>query len=116
MPWNDGLDRNSPAYGIAADQSDRLRVVAGPGTGKSFALKRRVARLLESGMRPRRILPVTFTNVAAEDLQREMLQIGVRGCEDIRGSTLHALGMKILAHENVLAHPIRDARNEGEMC
>jgi ATP-dependent DNA helicase UvrD/PcrA len=95
MPWDEGLNRDSPAFGIAADLSDCIRVVAGPGTGKSFALKRRVARLLEQGAAPRRILPVTFTNVAAEDLQREMMQIGGAGCEAISGSTLHALGMKI---------------------
>ena len=78
MPWDDDLDPDSPAYGIAASQSRFNRVVAGPGTGKSFALKRRVARIL-NGVDPTRILPVTFTNVAAEDLQREMLQIGVPG-------------------------------------
>jgi DNA helicase II / ATP-dependent DNA helicase PcrA len=83
--------------------SDSIRVVAGPGTGKSFGLKRRVARLLETGVPPTRILPVTFTNVAAEDLQREMLQIGVPGCEAIRGSTLHALGMKILGLDSLTA-------------
>jgi DNA helicase II / ATP-dependent DNA helicase PcrA len=72
MPWHDNLDRNSPAYAIASSESRFNRIVAGPGTGKSFALKRRVARLLESGAEPARILPVTFTNVAAEDLQREI--------------------------------------------
>jgi DNA helicase-2/ATP-dependent DNA helicase PcrA len=101
MPWDDGLDPNSPAHGIATDLSGSIRVVAGPGTGKSFGLKRRVARLLETGVPPTRILPVTFTNVAAEDLQREMLRVGVPGCEAIRGSTLHALGMKILGRRNV---------------
>jgi DNA helicase-2/ATP-dependent DNA helicase PcrA len=110
MPWDDQLDRSSPAYGIAADESPCLRVVAGPGTGKSFALKRRVARLLETGTRPSRMLPVTFTNVAAEDLQRELLQIGVDGCEDIRGFTLHALGMRILGRRNVLDATGRVAR------
>jgi superfamily I DNA/RNA helicase len=84
MPWNDGLNPDSPAYGTAADSSLSVRVVAGPGIGKSFALKRRVARLLEQGANPRRILPVTFTNMAAEDLQREMMQIGVSGCEETR--------------------------------
>jgi len=102
MPWNDNLDPESPAYGIAAAAARFVRVVAGPGTGKSFALKRRVARLLEEGENPRRILPVTFTNVAAEDLQREMLLVGVPGCEEIRGSTLHALCMRILSRQNVL--------------
>ena len=110
MPWNDGLNPESPAYGIAADLSRSVRVVAGPGTGKSFALKRRVARLLEQGANPRRILPITFTNVAAEDLQREMMQIGVTGCEEIRGSTLHALGMRILNRQSVLEATARVAR------
>jgi len=117
MPWDDDLDRNSPAFGIAADLSQSIRVVAGPGTGKSFGLKRRVARLLETGIAPGRILPVTFTNVAAEDLQREMLRIGVPGCEPIRGSTPHALGMKILGRRNVLEATGRIARplNRFEM-
>lgn len=101
MSWDDGLDRNSPAYGIAASDARFIRVIAGPGTGKTFALRRRVARLLEQGADPARILPVTFTNVAAEDLQREMLRIGVPGCERIRGSTLHSLCMGILARQNV---------------
>jgi DNA helicase-2/ATP-dependent DNA helicase PcrA len=102
MPWDQDLDPNSPAYGIASSQARFNRVVAGPGTGKSFALKRRVARLLEEGADPKRILPVTFTNVAAEDLQREMLQIGVPGCQNIRGYTLHSLCMRILSRQSVL--------------
>jgi superfamily I DNA/RNA helicase len=102
MPWNDGLDPRSPAHAIAADTSRVIRVVAGPGTGKSFALKRRVARLLETGATPRGILPVTFTNVAAEDLQRELRQVGVAGCEEIKGSTLHGLGLRILSRRGVL--------------
>jgi DNA helicase-2/ATP-dependent DNA helicase PcrA len=48
--------------------------------------------------------------VAAEDLQREMLQIGVPGCAEIRGSTLHALGMRILSRQNVLEATGRVAR------
>ena len=102
MAWDDNLDRQSPAYGIASAAERFVRVVAGPGTGKSFALKRRVARLLEEGADPERILPVTFTNVAAEDLQREMLQVGVPGCEAIRGSTLHSLCMRVLSRQQVL--------------
>lgn len=118
MPWSDELDPLSPAFAIAADRARYIRVVAGPGTGKSFALKRRVARLLEEdSIDPRRILPVTFTNVAAEDLQRELMQVGVPGCENIRGSTLHSLGMRILSRANVLETTGRVARplNRFEM-
>lgn len=110
MAWNDNLDPNSVAYAIAADRSRFIRVLAGPGTGKSFALKRRVARLLEEGVIPQRVLPVTFTRVAAEDLHRELVNMGTQGCEQLRGSTLHSLGMFILGRANVLASTGRIAR------
>jgi superfamily I DNA/RNA helicase len=117
MAWDDKLDPNSVPYSIAADQSRFIRVVAGPGTGKSFALKRRVARLLESGIAPERILRVTFTKVAAEDLQRELISMNVLQCDELRGSTLHSLGMRILSRQNVLASTGRVARplNRFEM-
>jgi len=38
MPWNDNLDPTTPAYGIAASAYSRIRILAGPGTGKSFAM------------------------------------------------------------------------------
>jgi DNA helicase-2/ATP-dependent DNA helicase PcrA len=110
MSWDSNLDPQSPAYQIAADNSRYIRVLAGPGTGKSFALKRRVARLLENGIAPARVLPVTFTKVAAEDLHRELINMGVPGCEQIRGSTLHSLGMRVLSLQNVLAVTGRVAR------
>jgi DNA helicase II / ATP-dependent DNA helicase PcrA len=117
MAWDSNLDPQSPAYQIAADNSRYIRVLAGPGTGKSFALKRRVARLLESRAVPARIMAVTFTKVAAEDLHRELINMGVPGCEQIGGSTLHSLGMRVLSLQNVLAVTGRVARplNRFEM-
>ncbi|MGI8839402.1 MAG: UvrD-helicase domain-containing protein [Caulobacteraceae bacterium] len=117
MAWDSDLKPDSPAYRIAADNSRFIRVLAGPGTGKSFALKRRVARLLEGGVAPARILPVTFTKVAAEDLQRELINMGVPGCDRIRGCTLHSLGMRVLSLQNVLTVTGRVARplNRFEM-
>lgn len=102
MPWDEDLDAESPAYEIAASANRRIRVVAGPGAGKSFAMKRRVARLLESQTAPSEILPVTFTRVAAEDLHRELVGMGVPGCEEIEGTTLHSLAMRILVRSHVL--------------
>jgi superfamily I DNA/RNA helicase len=45
--WDDGL--SGKAFDIATADKSPLRVVAGPGTGKSFALMRRVARILHLG-------------------------------------------------------------------
>lgn len=122
MAWNDELPIDSAAYPIAASQNNRIRVVAGPGTGKSFAMKRRVARLLEAGTPAEQILPVTFTRVAAEDLHRELVGMGVPGCEDLHGTTLHALSLRILMRNHVLqatgrvARPLNDFELTPFLC
>lgn len=103
MGWDADLDPSSVAYGIAAAPEPRVRVIAGPGTGKSFAMKRRVARLLESGVAPDALLAVTFTRVAADDLHRELQKLDTPGSESLRGQTLHSLAMRILARQHVLA-------------
>ena len=117
MAWSENLAPGSPAYEIASCANPRLRVVAGPGTGKSFAMKRRVARLLESGGDAASILPVTFTRVAAEDLHRELVGMNVRGCNELEGRTLHSLAFKVLMSAHALAATGRTARplNEFEV-
>jgi DNA helicase II / ATP-dependent DNA helicase PcrA len=72
-------------------------------TGKSFAMKRRVARILEvEGVNPACVLAVTFTRVAAEDLHRELVSLRVPGAADLHGRTLHSLAMSILQRRHVL--------------
>ncbi len=117
MSWLDGLIIGSQPYQIASSPNGRVRVVAGPGTGKSFAMKRRVSRLLEEGVPPARILPVTFTRIAAEDLHRELVGMGAPGCDQLNGVTLHSLALKMLMRNHVLAATGRIARplNEFEL-
>jgi DNA helicase II / ATP-dependent DNA helicase PcrA len=117
LAWSDNLVLGSPTYEIASSANARLRVVAGPGTGKSFAMKRRVARLLESGIHASSILPVTFTRVAAEDLHRELVGMNVPGCDGLEGRTLHSLAFKVLMSAHALAATGRTARplNEFEI-
>ncbi len=99
MTWQQGLE--GTALNIAATTDSPLRVMAGPGTGKSFAMKRRVMRFLQEEAVPRRILVVTFTRTAAADLVRELEALGVPGCEDIRAGTLHALCFSLLSRADV---------------
>jgi DNA helicase II / ATP-dependent DNA helicase PcrA len=100
MAWADGLV--GVARSIAATDSTPLRVMAGPGTGKSFAMKRRVARLLESKQDPKRILAVTFTRNAAASLVEDLRALGVPGCENIRAGTLHSFALVCSAKRSFL--------------
>lgn len=117
MSWSDGIDPTSECFAIAASTNPRLRVVAGPGTGKSFAMKRRVARLLEAGIQPNTILPVTFTRVAAEDLHRELVAMDTPGAGQLVGVTLHSLALRLLSRNHVLEATNRIPRplNEFEL-
>lgn len=99
MAWDDGLDEC--ARRIAQTNHSPLLVWAGPGTGKTRALIRRVARLLEGGHDPRRILAVTFTRTAAHDLVTKLRELKVPGCNNVRASTLHSFCFGTLAKQDV---------------
>jgi DNA helicase II / ATP-dependent DNA helicase PcrA len=100
MPWDHGLE--GPSLRIAASHDSPLRVRAGPGTGKTFTLIRRIARLLENGTASREILVSTFTRTAARDLKRELENLDVRGAASVRATTVHGLCFSILARNDVL--------------
>src|SRR5690348_5863661 len=109
MPWNDGLHGTHLA--IAAYPGTPLRVVAGPGTGKTFALMRRVARLLEQGnINPNEILAVTFTRTAAHDLVQKLANLGVPGANTVAAKTLHSLSFGLLHQAAVFQALGRHAR------
>lgn len=99
MSWNDDLE--GTALEIAATNDSPLCVMAGPGTGKSFALKRRVARLLEEGQAPERILVVTFTRTAADGLKQDLRELGVERCDQVHVSTLHSFCFSLLSSHEV---------------
>jgi DNA helicase-2/ATP-dependent DNA helicase PcrA len=99
MPWNEDLF--GTPLNIAAYPGQQLRVVAGPGTGKTYALMRRVARLLEEGVEPQRILAVSFTRTAATDLVHKLAALGSPGAEDVAAKTLHSLSFGLLSRSSV---------------
>jgi DNA helicase II / ATP-dependent DNA helicase PcrA len=120
MPWDTGL--NGVHLAIAAYPGTPLRVVAGPGTGKTFALMRRVARLLEAGVQPEQVLAVTFTRTAANDLVEKLATLGVEGAENVAAKTLHSLSFGILSTAAVLhalgrvSRPLLDCELDTLVC
>ncbi len=76
-----------------------LLVLAGAGTGKTRVVTHRIARLIRNGIRPDRILAVTFTNKAAgEMLERASAMLKRRRNEPAKPeiSTFHSLCVRIL--------------------
>jgi len=87
-----------------------VHVLAGPGTGKTFMMMRRIARMIETGVPPEDILALTFTRTAAGDLREHLGTLGVDGSENVRATTLHALCFRVLATEAVFTLTQRNSR------
>jgi superfamily I DNA/RNA helicase len=66
VPWNDGVQGSTLQF--AGSESRLLRALAGPGTGKTFALLRRLMRVIETGVAPEEVLVLTFARTAAVDI------------------------------------------------
>lgn len=99
VAWNTGLI--GPFLNIASYPGTPLRIMAGPGTGKTFAMMRKVARLLESGTPPNSILVVSFTRTAANDLIHHLNSLGSPGADLVVANTLHSLSFSLLIQNSV---------------
>jgi DNA helicase II / ATP-dependent DNA helicase PcrA len=73
-----------------------ILVIAGAGTGKTRTLVYRVARLIESGTDPGRILLLTFTNKAARDMLRRVETLLTVDTRRLMGGTFHSVGNRLL--------------------
>ena len=72
-------------------------VIAGPGAGKTYCLTYRIQHLIEKlDVAPRRILAVTFTNKAAEEIATRLHEKRGRTAVDVTRGTLHSTCLMIL--------------------
>jgi hypothetical protein len=55
-------------WNAAQDQAPKVRLVAGPGTGKSYAIEKRVADLLNNGATPTTLYVISFTRATCAEL------------------------------------------------
>jgi ATP-dependent DNA helicase UvrD/PcrA len=94
----DALERLNDEQRAAVEHlGGPLLVVAGAGSGKTWTLACRVARLVERGVPPERILLLTFTRRAAREMvSRAERLTGDRGLGRVWGGTFHATANRLL--------------------
>jgi DNA helicase II / ATP-dependent DNA helicase PcrA len=96
--------RRAVEHGIdteCATTAPPLLVIAGAGSGKTKTLAHRVAHLVVNGVDPRRILLLTFTRRAAEEMIRRVKRItgtalGSQQVDLPWSGTFHAIGARVL--------------------
>lgn len=104
----DPAQRAAVEHGIGAEgriDAGPLLVIAGAGSGKTGTLAHRVARLVAAGADPGRILLLTFSRRAADEMGRRVRRILVQAAADRPGlaraelqwaGTFHAIGARLL--------------------
>ena len=72
-----------------------LLIVAGPGTGKTHTLIRRIARRAEQLSKEERVLAITFTNKAALEM-KERLSALMPALDKVVAATFHGFALRFL--------------------
>ncbi len=91
-----GADLNSEQRTVVMTPGGPMVVIAGAGSGKTRTVTYRVARLIESGEDPQRILLLTFTNKAASEMLRRVEGLIQSNARRVWGGTFHHIGNLIL--------------------
>lgn len=76
-----------------------MLIMAGAGSGKTKVLTCRVANLLQKGVRPYRILAITFTNKAAAEMRERVNNMSGPAAKDVWLFTFHAFCARFLRME-----------------
>lgn len=93
--WDEGL--NDDQRRAVLHDGGPLLVVAGAGTGKTRMLVSRLARLLDEGVAPERILLVTFSRRAAAELVRRAGGMaGAERARRVQAGTFHSVAHQVL--------------------
>lgn len=79
---------------VVESPARNIVVIAGAGSGKTTALTERIRFLLEHGAPPNKIVAITFTNMAAEEMKQRLA--GIQGIENVFIGTIHSFANKYI--------------------
>ena len=81
-------DLNEQQYNAAIHMKDPAVIVAGAGSGKTHTLISRIEHLVDEGADPNRIVMLTFTNSAADEMKYRASQVNEE-CKKVLATTYH---------------------------
>lgn len=107
MAWDDS-PLSEQQREVAGIEVQKAVVLAGPGTGKTWTLVRRIEYLIdEEAIQPSDILAVTFTRAAAAEMKDRIVdRLGDEIGNAITVSTLHAYALSRLLSYEVQSIPM----------
>ena len=96
QPRNLAAELNPEQAAAASYKEGPLLIIAGAGTGKTRTLVYRVAHLIETGVPAERILLLTFTRRAAQEMLQRAERLVGSASRHVAGGTFHATGHRLL--------------------
>lgn len=87
---------NQSQYEAVMHNTGAALVIAGAGTGKTRTLTYRVARLIEDGISPEKILLLTFTRKSSKEMLDRASKLLDGRCRKVSGGTYHSFALQIL--------------------
>ena len=74
-------------------------VLAGAGSGKTRVITHKIGRLIQTGLEPKRIFAITFTNKAASEMRERAKNLIGKAAKDVVICTFHALGVRMMRQD-----------------
>ena len=87
---------NDSQYDAVMHNKGAAIVIAGAGTGKTRVIVYRVAHLIEDGVDPNKLLLLTFTRKASEEMKRRASNLLDGRCSRIISGTYHSFALSML--------------------